>query len=92
MGEAVDRHCLMAGPTLLLAPAFAILEGCGAVAEVARVRMGQIVAGHLADGGRCWPGDGLCRPPLQTRQRLIVGLLWIGINGAILCRPDSIHR
>ena len=69
---------LMAGPTLLLAPAFAILEGCGAVAEVARVRMGQIVAGHLAGWGTLLAGGRLWSPAAADAAALIVGLLWIG--------------
>jgi len=69
---------LMAGPTLLLARSFAILEGCGAVAEVARVRMGQIVAGHLAGWGTLLAGGRLWSPAAADAAALIVGLLWIG--------------
>jgi hypothetical protein len=51
---------LMAAGTLMLSPALAALEGCGAVADVARIRMEQVVLGHLVGwsfllaGGRLW--------------------------------------
>jgi hypothetical protein len=49
-----------AGVTLLLSPVMATLEGCGAVAEVARMRTEQVVAGNviacvlLLAGAKLW--------------------------------------
>lgn len=68
---------ILAGVTLLLTPLTAVLEGCGAVADVARIRTWMVVASNLAiwtvllSGGRLWAS------PSVFAASLFVGATWL---------------
>ncbi len=68
---------LLAGGTLFLTPFLSMLEGCGLVADVARVRTWQVIASNLAGWtvlllhGRLWAS------PAISGMSLIIGSAWI---------------
>jgi hypothetical protein len=68
---------VLAGATLFLTPFLSVLEGCGLVVEVARVRMVQAIASNvlawtvLLAGGRLWAS------PAISGAALAVGGGWI---------------
>ncbi len=81
---------ILAGAALFLTPFLSIIEGCGRIAEVARVRTWQVIASNLAAwsvllGGRttlgprrrCWPGSLFVGSAwlLGTHRRLFSDLL-----------------
>ncbi len=68
---------MSAALNIFIIPIIAILEGCGHVAEVARMRMVQGVAGSLT----CWialtAGGGLLAMPAMNTVMVAVGLAWL---------------
>jgi hypothetical protein len=68
---------LLAGGTLFLTPFLSMLEGCGLVIEVARVRTWQVIASNLAawtvllTNGRLWAS------PVILGASLFVGTMWV---------------
>lgn len=67
----------LAGATLFLTPFLSVLEGCGLVADVARVRTWQVIASNIAGwivliaGGRLWAS------PAISIASLLVGGAWV---------------
>jgi hypothetical protein len=68
---------IIAGVALFLSPVFAVLEGCGVVAEVARVRAWQAVAANLAAWSTLLLGGRLWAAPAVYGSSLIIGAAWI---------------
>lgn len=68
---------ILAGGTLLLTPFLSMLEGCGLLADVARMRTWQAIASNLTAwtvliaGGRLWAS------PAITGASLVVGGGWV---------------
>jgi O-antigen/teichoic acid export membrane protein len=68
---------ILAGATLFLTPFLSLLEGCGLVADVARVRMWQAIASNVAGwtvliaGGRLWAS------PAISGMSLLLGGAWV---------------
>jgi hypothetical protein len=68
---------ILAGGTLLLTPFLSMLEGCGLLADVARMRTWQAIASNLTawtiliTGGRLWAS------PAITGAALVVGGGWV---------------
>jgi len=68
---------LLTGGTLFLTPFLSMLEGCGRIIEVARVRTWQLIASNLAGwtvllaGGRLWASASI------MGASLIVGAAWV---------------
>ncbi|MFZ6770737.1 hypothetical protein ACO0LM_27080 [Undibacterium sp. Di26W] len=64
---------------ILLTPVFALLEGCGHVAQVARLRMLQNMGGSLVCWGMLASGSGLLAMPAMSTVMLLIGLCWLFI-------------
>lgn len=62
---------------LAISPIFAILEGCGLVAEVALMRIGQSVGGNLLFWIALWRGWGLISVPIVAIASFVYGLSWL---------------
>ncbi|HEX7706051.1 MAG TPA: hypothetical protein VF701_06280 [Thermoanaerobaculia bacterium] len=68
---------LLASASLLLAPTFALLEGCGRLAEVARIRTMQVIVSNLLGwtvllaGGKLWVSAAI------WAGSLLVGGIWV---------------
>lgn len=62
---------------LWLSPVFAILEGCGMVAEVARFRLFQSLGAHLALWIFLWAGLGVHSAVVFSLVAFVAGLVWI---------------
>lgn len=67
----------LAGATLFLTPFLSILEGCGLVIEVARVRMWQVIASNLAGWTVLLAGGALWASPAIMAASLLVGSAWV---------------
>lgn len=63
--------------TLLLSPAFAILEGCGLVTDVARFRLAQDVTAYPVYWLSLVAGAGLFASPLFQTMRLLTAVGWL---------------
>lgn len=58
-------------------PVLAIMEGCGQVAEVAKLRMYQNIIGSLAAWVFLFSGGGLLSMPAMTTGMLLTVLIWV---------------
>ncbi len=67
----------LAGGALLLTPFLSVLEGCGRLMEVARVRTWQVIASNLAGWAVLLTGGRLWASPAITGASLLVGSAWI---------------
>ena len=63
--------------TLLLSPIFAVLEGCGLVADVARFRFSQDITAYPVYWLSLAGGAGLFASPLFQTVRLMTSLAWL---------------
>ena len=68
---------ILAGGALFITPLLALLEGCGEVGDVARVRAWQIAASNIAAWSVFLAGGRLWASPAITGASLLVGLTWI---------------
>jgi hypothetical protein len=68
---------ILAGGTLLLTPFLSVLEGCGEVADVARLRTWQVVASNLVAWSVLLAGGRLWASPAILGSSLLVGAAWI---------------
>lgn len=68
---------ILAGGTLFLTPFLSLLEGCGLVAEVARVRTWQVIASNLAGWTVLLAGGALWASPAIMGASLFVGGAWL---------------
>lgn len=66
--------------TLFITPAYAVLEGCGLIAEIARVRVWQGVGGSLLVWLALSHGWKLLAGPLLGAFGLLTGLGWLWIK------------
>lgn len=71
---------LSAALNIFIVPIFALLEGCGLVSQVARIRMVQGVGGSIA----CWlifvcEGRLLAMPAMNSIM-LVIGLIWLWVG------------
>ncbi len=71
---------LASGMTLFVDPLFAVLEGCGLVADVALMRVGRAVVGSSALALAIVSGWGLFAPALLTTAQFLWGLGWIALR------------
>lgn len=62
--------------TMLVSPVFAVLEGCGLVAEVARLRTVQVGAAYCAAWLALCLGAGLLVSPILATVSLAVACVW----------------
>ncbi len=63
--------------TMLVSPVFAVLEGCGLVAEVARFRTVQVGAAYGAAWLALFLGAGLLASPIMATVGLVVACVWL---------------
>ena len=63
--------------TMLVSPVFAVLEGCGLVAEVARFRTVQVGAAYGAAWLALFLGAGLLASPIMATVGLFVACVWL---------------
>lgn len=68
---------LLAGAALFLTPFLSIIEGCGRVAEVARVRTWQVMASNIAAWSVLLLGGKLWASPAILAGSLLVGGVWL---------------
>jgi O-antigen/teichoic acid export membrane protein len=68
---------ILAGGTLFLTPFLSLLEGCGLIIEVARVRTWQVIASNLAGWSVLLVGGALWTSPAIMGASLLVGSAWI---------------
>ncbi|HEU4886438.1 MAG TPA: hypothetical protein VFV49_01030 [Thermoanaerobaculia bacterium] len=68
---------ILAGGTLFLTPFLSLLEGCGLVIEVARVRTWQVMASNLAGWTVLIAGGALWASPAIMGASLLIGGAWI---------------
>ncbi len=68
---------LAAALNIFITPIFAIFEGCGRVAEVARMRMTQGIMGSIAAWLMFAVGGGLLAMPVMNTVMVIVALFWL---------------
>lgn len=66
--------------SLVMSPIFAVLEGCGAVLDVARMRTGQAIVSSLAAWTVLLGGGGLWASPAISAAGLAVGATWLLIG------------
>jgi hypothetical protein len=82
--------------TFQIDPAFSFLEGCGYVPEVARVRLGQAIAGTCIGWLTLFLHRGLYAPGLMLLGQAIVGLCFLytrrRLLGPLLKYPADDHR
>lgn len=71
---------LMQAATLVMTPVFAILEGCGKVADVARFRMVQSVLNSLVVWSALLAGWKLFALPAMSAVPLIWGATWLAFK------------
>lgn len=62
---------------IFIIPIFAILEGCGRVTEVARMRLSQNIVGSLSGWLVLVEGGGLLAMPAINTGMAVVALLWL---------------
>jgi hypothetical protein len=62
---------------MLVSPVFAVLEGCGLVAEVARFRAVQIGAAYGVGWLALFLGAGLLASPIMASVGLVVACVWL---------------
>lgn len=67
---------MMAALNIIILPVLAILEGCGRIAEVARMRMMQSIAGSIFAWITLMLGGGLLALPVLNMMSVIVALFW----------------
>lgn len=65
---------------ILLTPVFAILEGCGHVAQIARLRMVQGMGGSVVCWGMLASGAGLLAMPAMSSVMAVIGLCWLCLS------------
>jgi O-antigen/teichoic acid export membrane protein len=68
---------VLAGATLFLTPFLSLLEGCGLVIDVARVRTWQVIASNLAGWTVLLAGGALWASPAIMGASLVVGSAWV---------------
>jgi O-antigen/teichoic acid export membrane protein len=68
---------VVAGGTLFLTPFLSLLEGCGLVIEVARVRTWQVMASNLTGWTVLLAGGALWTSPAIMGASLLVGSAWV---------------
>lgn len=68
---------IAASLSLSLTPLFTVLEGCGRIADVARVRTFQAIAGNAAAWTTLLGGGGLFAAPAVSTAVLVVGAVWL---------------
>jgi len=68
---------ILAGGALFITPLLALLEGCGEVANVARVRAWQLAASNVAAWSVFLAGGRLWASPAITGTSLLVGGAWL---------------
>lgn len=68
---------ILTGGALFITPLLALLEGCGEVADVARVRAWQTAASNIAAWSVFLAGGRLWASPAITGASLLVGVAWI---------------
>lgn len=67
---------LMAALNIIILPILSMLEGCGRIAEVARMRMLQSIAGSVFAWITLMLGGGLLALPVLNMMSVIVALIW----------------
>jgi hypothetical protein len=67
---------LVAALNIFVIPIFAVLEGCGRVAEVARMRMMQGISGSIIAWLAFVSGGRLLAMPVMNTAMVIVALIW----------------
>lgn len=65
---------------LMVSPVFAVLEGCGLIAEVARFRLGQDLVAFPVLWICLFSGSGLLAIPLSQTMRIIISIGWLCIR------------
>ena len=65
---------------LLLSPVFAVLEGCGLIAEVARFRLGQDLVAHPVLWIGLFAGAGLLAIPFSQTVRIVASAGWLYVR------------
>jgi hypothetical protein len=70
-------QAVIASGTLVLIPLLSVLEGCGAIADVARVRLWQGAASNLAGWSVLLAGGRLWASPAISAAALLVGGGWV---------------
>ena len=68
---------ILAGGTLFLTPFLSLIEGCGLVIDVARVRTWQVIASNLAGLDRAARRRKLWASPAILGGSLLVGSAWV---------------
>jgi O-antigen/teichoic acid export membrane protein len=68
---------IFAGATLFLTPFLSLLEGCGRIIEIARVRTWQVIASNLAGWTVLLVGGALWASPAIMGASLLVGSAWV---------------
>jgi O-antigen/teichoic acid export membrane protein len=68
---------ILAGAALLLTPFLSIIEGCGRIIEVARLRTWQVIASNLAGWSVLLAGGRLWASPAVLGASLLVGGAWL---------------
>ncbi len=68
---------ILAGGTLFLTPFLSMLEGCGLVTEVARVRLWQAIASNLTAWSVLLAGGRLWASPAISGASLLFGGAWV---------------
>jgi len=71
---------LITAGNLLLSPVFSILEGCGLIAEVARLRLAQDLLAYPVLWSCLFAGAGLLAIPLSQTVRIVVSAGWLYIR------------
>lgn len=66
--------------SLFVSPIYAMLEGCGLVAEVASVRLGQAIAGNILFWSVLTLGGGLFAAPALSTAGLLWGAGWLAVR------------
>ncbi|MFZ6657238.1 lipopolysaccharide biosynthesis protein [Undibacterium sp. TJN19] len=65
---------------ILLTPVFAMLEGCGHVTQIARLRMVQGIGGSIVCWGMLASGAGLLAMPAMSSVMAVIGLCWLCLS------------
>ena len=65
------------GSALFMSPVFAILEGCGLVADIARLRTTQDITAYLMFWLALFLGAGLLAVPVLQTIRVVISFLWL---------------
>ena len=83
---------LVSACTLFISPIFAVLEGCGLVAEVALVRMAQGIVANLLFWLVLWQHWGLLAAPIPNTVGVLCGIGWLITRKRALLRSLLARR